>query len=981
MPHALMTEIEHGILGDKTMAFEANHPVTVESLRSMSVFAGLPEPALNQLLRTSQVQHLGRYQRLSSLARNGGESYCFVLSGVVSIAVDREETAVTARPIDHHPLEYIGFFSPGDLFSDGFLGCQPGAGEPVLDCMATTPATLLAASRPALTEIMTRNTAWSMRLRQQIAASRTHFLGQQEPTRRLVQDFFLRHGYASSSQARVSQLDRCLDCNKCQEACAARHGFSRVVRAKLRLGRLDLPQVCRDCVDKPCLAACSFGALAVDDQGDLRISDRCKGCGACAHKCPNGAIFMVQVAYSLTDFPEPIPASDARGMTNVPGLFVAGDVSGAALIKLSMNEAVRAIDHLAPRRAPQENRQILDAVIVGAGPAGLAAALRCRERQLNYLVLEKDRSLSTIWDYPKNKFVMAEPSNVPMASALWFGDCGKEELLARWQATIAQERLYVREGSEVQRIFRQPDGTFQIQVAEGAYLAENVLVCVGKRGSPRRLGVPGEEPARVRYNLSDPDEFGGKHALVVGGGDSAVEAAVALADVPGTTVTISYRQAAFSRTKAANRERLEAYQARGRIQVVLSSTVRALDPGKVRLATPSGEMVLPNQIVFALLGADPPTAFLEQAGIHVLQPQSQDMANYAASRGMHQKAVKCDNCAGFADRACFRACPTGALTEITPRELFTESRTGQDGSLWNFSGVAFLEGIAEHRARQSNRAARALVAILLVLALAAVGIESFLRRTLPEHSFQAMFLQWLGRAEPITYSSGKGFGHWLGYIGTSCMLLTLLYPLHTRLGLLKNLGTQSSWLTVHLWMGFIGATLVTYHAAFKLDRWVGLACISMWIVVASGAIGRYLFGMVHSGIGLADFEKESLTRSITSMIGYRGQSRATRLLDHEHTGAVKSHGLLVVMLWHELRDFFVLLWLRFGGLSDVPDRKTRRQILQYLSDRAAQRRTRSYLESAKKMLRYWNWVHILLTIVMFALAGVHIAYGFMYKAV
>jgi hypothetical protein len=182
-------------------------------------------------------------------------------------------------------------------------------------------------------------------------------------------------------------------------------------------------------------------------------------------------------------------------------------------------------------------------------------------------------------------------------------------------------------------------------------------------------------------------------------------------------------------------------------------------------------------------------------------------------------------------------------------------------------------------------------------------------------------------------------------------------------------------------MGFIGATLVTYHAAFKLDRWVGLACFSMWIVVASGAIGRYLFGMVHSGIGLADFEKESLTRSITSMLGYRGQSHATRLLDHEHKGAVKSHGLLVVMLWHELRDFFVLLWLRFGGLGDVPDRKTRRQILQYLSDRAAQRRTRSYLESAKKMLRYWNWVHILLTIVMFALAGMHIAYGFMYKAV
>jgi thioredoxin reductase (NADPH) len=961
------------------MAYAASQPVTVESLRAISVFADLPDPALDHLLRIGQVRHLGRSQRLSSLARSEGENYCFVLSGVVSIAVDRQGVAVPTVPGDQHPSEYIGFFSPGEFFSDGFLDCASGAGEPVLDCMASTPATLLAASRPALTEIMSQHTTWSRWLSQQIAASRTHFLSQQEPTRRLVQDFFLRHGYASSSRVRVSQLDRCLDCNKCEEACAARHGFSRMARAKLHLGRLDLPQVCRNCVDKPCLPACSFGALAVDDTGDLRISDRYKGCGACAHKCPNGAIFMNDVPYSLTDFPEPIPTSDARGMTNVPGLFVAGDVSGAALIKLSMNESVRSIDHLAPRRAPRENKQILDVVVVGAGPAGLAAAMRCRERQLDYLVLEKDRSLSTIWDYPKNKFVMAEPSNVPMASALWFGDCTKEELLTRWQSAIAQEKLRVREGSEVKRIAREADGTFLIELTEGVYCAENVLVCVGKRGSPRRLGVAGEEPSRVRYNLSDPDEFGGQHALVVGGGDSAVEAALALADVSGTTVTLSYRQPAFSRIKAGNRDRLQDYQKRGRVSVVLSSTVRALDPGRVRLATPSGETVLPNQIVFALLGADPPTAFLEQAGIHVLQPQSQDMASYAASRGMHQRAVKCDHCAGFADKACFRACPTGALTELTPREVFAETKHGPNGTTWNFSGVAFLEGIAEHRARQTNRKSKGVVAALLILALAAVGIESFLRSTLPEHSFQAVLLQWLGVVEPISFSSGKGFGHWLGYIGTSFMLLTFLYPLHTRLGLLKNLGTKSSWLTVHLWMGFIGATLVTYHAAFKLDRWAGLSCVSMWIVVASGAIGRYLFGMVHSGIGLADFEKESLTRSITSMVGYRGQSWAMRILAQEY--GVKSHGLIVVMLWHELRDFVVLLYLRFGGLSDIPDRKTRRQVLHFLSDRASQRRTRSYLESAKKMLRHWSWIHVALTIVMFALAGVHIAYGWMYKAV
>lgn len=630
------------------MAQEASHAVTVDALRSLAVFSELPSSALDQLLRGSQVRHLDRQQRLSSLERSQGENYCFVLSGVVSIALDREGTTVPARSCDDHSFEHIGFFVPGELFSDGFLDCPPGVGESVLDCMASTSATLLATSRPALAALMARHTAWSTRLRQQIAASRNYFLSQQEPTRRLVQDFFLRHGFASSSLVRVSQLDRCLDCNKCQDACAKRHGFARGVRAGLRLGRLAIQQVCQQCVDKPCLVSCKVEALALGENGEIRISEHCTGCGACIRRCPHGAIL----------------------------------------------------------------------------------------------------------------------------------------------------------------------------------------------------------------------------------------------------------------------------------------TERYTDAGRNR-----------------------------------------------------QRAVKCDHCAGFADRACFRACPTGALLELSPRELFTESRPGSNESGRTFSGVAFLEGVAEHRARQTYRTARTVVATLLFLALAAVGLEAFLRRTLPEHSLLAALLQWLGSVEPVAYSSGKGFGHWLGYIGTSFMLLTFLYPLHTRLGLLKNLGAQSTWLTVHLWVGFIGATLVTYHAAFKLDRWVGLSCISMWIVVASGAIGRYLYGKVHSGIGLANFEMESLSRSVASMVGRRRPSRAMRILTPEREGAAKSHGLLVVMLWHELRDFAVLLWLRVAGLSDIPDHKTRRQVLQFLSDRAAQQRTRCYLESTKKMLRHWNWVHVALTIIMFALAGVHIAYGFMYKAV
>jgi hypothetical protein len=149
------------------------------------------------------------------------------------------------------------------------------------------------------------------------------------------------------------------------------------------------------------------------------------------------------------------------------------------------------------------------------------------------------------------------------------------------------------------------------------------------------------------------------------------------------------------------------------------------------------------------------------------------------------------------------------------------------------------------------------VTVFLFILLAAVGLECFLRRTLPEHSLTAHVFQSLGTAGPIAFTSGRGFGHVLGYVGTSFMLLTLLYPMHTRLGFLKTLGAQSTWLKVHLWVGFIGATLVTYHAAFKLDRWVGLACMAMWMVVASGVMGRFLYAKVHSGMGLVEFKRLS----------------------------------------------------------------------------------------------------------------------------
>jgi len=804
-----------------------------EALRKLPIFSSLDGASIEQIMKSGQIHQLKASQRLSGLPRQSevnDEGYCFVLSGWVAIVLDHgsghgpdaKSGDKSANKSDRDNLEFVGAFSAGDFFSDGYLDLAPGAGGVAVDCLASTAVTLLRTPAPTLTELMRQNATWATQLAQAMSASRRRFLGQQEPTRRFVQDFFLRQGLAGSRRIRVSEMSDCFDCNKCEEACAKRHGQSRMVRAHTRLGRLAFQQFCLNCADQPCLASCAFDAMSVSAEGEITINDACNGCGACERQCPYGAIRMIDVPYTTADFPSPVPSTYDGGTTALPGLFVAGDVLGPRPTKVAIQEAKRAADAMQPLAAGARDRQLLDAIIVGAGTAGLAAAQRCTERKLDFIVLEKNPTLS---------------------------------------AKAARAAARIQPGMEVTNIRSAGQGQLYVDLAQGSYLAHNVLVCTGR-----------PEPGR--------------------------------------------------------------------------------------------------------------SSLLKQAGVPMIEPGTKEMASYAASRGAHKISTKCDNCTGFGDKACLRACPTASLIELPPQELFLE-QTGDRGEPSNFSGLAFMEGVNELRARRKkHRALGTVLSALLVLALFAVGLESYLRRALPEYSAVGMLRAWLGDHNPIWYSSGRGFGHWLGYIGTGCMLSTLFYPLRTRLGFLKNWGAQSTWLTFHLWVGFIGATLVTYHAAFKLDRWVAIACYAMWTVVLSGAIGRYLYGMIHSGIGLVEFEREALSRSSASLRAHSNLGASvTRLLIAEEGKPGPIYTELFVMLWHELRDFSILLWLRWVGLHHIPNRRARRQTLQYLSDTAAHRRARRYLESAKRLLRYWNWFHITLTIAMFILAGFHITYGFMYKAV
>jgi thioredoxin reductase (NADPH) len=953
--------------------------ITSDHLRGLDVFRGLSEPALQRLLGAGTVCHMSPQERLASQFSGVARHYYFLLRGVVAIALVPDEPRLLApATVSKRPPKqqrFLGYFEAGACFSDAYLQQQHETRPSRLACVAANAVSLLQLEETHLGDLLTSEPRWRSQLVESVASARELFLTRQDPTGRVVQDFFLRENYVTSSVVRVGRLDRCLDCNKCRDACAERHGKARMARFGPSLGRLTFPIVCRTCHDQPCISVCSFGGIALDpESGDVHISDRCAGCGACAKRCPNDAISMIWRPYTVADFPDPMPLSDATGMTNVSNMLVAGDVSGAALIRIAMNEAVRAVDRIVPSGLPHVD-PVVEVAIIGAGPAGLAAAMRCRERGLSYCVFERDRLASTIRDYPKNKHVMAEPSNVELLSSLWFGDCSKEELLDRWQKTVKDEQLRVLEQTEVKQV-KENDGLFTLDTDRGQYVAEHVLVCIGKRGAPRRLELAGESYPRVRYVLDDPDELANQQVLVVGGGDSALEAALALADVTGTEVTLSYRRGSFTRAKVQNRKRLESYQAAGRIRVELKSTAVALEPHVVRLMTEAGEIAIPNDVVFAFLGADPPTEFLRDAGIQVLQPGSPEMAEFAALRGQRQRATKCDHCAGYPDRACLSACPTGALIEVQTDQLFLDVEADPLTRIRRFSDAPFLRGVSGKQARLKTW-----ITVCTLLILAGIGLESFLIRTQPEVSLLGRYVEATGSRFAVSFTSGRGIGHWLGYVGAGMMLASFLYSLRTRVNYFKPWGSQTGWLSAHVWLGFTGATLVTYHSVLKLDRWAGIACVLMWIVIATGAVGRFLFGRVRSAVGLAQFELDALRGKCRALAEQFPDSGAVRTLIGDDSSDNRWRWILGTLLWEELRDRVALFWLWAFGTGHLQNGRERQAVLGCFSQWATYRRRSHYYQSLDLILRHWNLVHIVLAIAMAILAGTHIVYGFRYKAV
>src|SRR5271168_122040 len=291
----------------------------------------------------------------------------------------------------------------------------------------------------------------------------------------------------------------------------------------------------------------------------------CIGHGACKTACPFDAITLV---FGTARRGLDIPLLKPNFESNVPGIYVAGELGGMGLIKNALMQGQQALESIA--KSGVKRPGALDVLIVGAGPAGLAASLAARKMGLSYQTIEQDSLGGAVFQYPRGKLVMTAPVELPIVGKVHFRNTSKETLLKFWTDACRNNQLKIRYQERVESI-ENKDGAFHVRAGGRQYVASAVLLAIGRRGTPRKLGVPGEELPKVVYRLIDPEQYRGRKVVVVGGGDSALEAAASIAELGDASVTLSYRGEAFQRAKQKNRQRVEAASATDRLKVLLNS--------------------------------------------------------------------------------------------------------------------------------------------------------------------------------------------------------------------------------------------------------------------------------------------------------------------------------------------------------------------------------------------------------------------------
>ena len=360
------------------------------------------------------------------------------------------------------------------------------------------------------------------------------------------------------------------------------------------------------CPEKDILGVISGRAVTIN-------ASRCVGHGACFHACPVQAISLcIGTEKRGVD----LPHISEEFETTIPGIYIAGELGGMGLIRNAVEQGKQAMSYLSSRLGNRGNAHY-DVVIVGAGPAGISASLEAKKRKLKFVTLEQDTLGGTVSNFPRAKVVMTSPMDLPLFGKIKLSETSKSELLALWNDVLSKNNISINEQEKVERIEKQGN-IIIVQTSKNHYTTKSVLLAIGRRGSPRKLDVPGEEKQKVYYRLLEPELIHDQNVLVVGGGDSAIESALLLAD-ERNFVTLSYRSDSFSRLKPKNLERITAASKNGKIKILLNSEVSEILDNSVILKVSGSDdpVVLQNDLVYVFAGGILPTKFLEEIGIKI----------------------------------------------------------------------------------------------------------------------------------------------------------------------------------------------------------------------------------------------------------------------------------------------------------------------------------------------------------------------------
>jgi len=373
-----------------------------------------------------------------------------------------------------------------------------------------------------------------------------------------------------------------------------------------------------DCPEKDILGI-------VDGKASVINASQCVGHGACFHACPVEAISL-RIGTEKRGID--LPHINQNFETNMKGIYIAGELGGMGLIKNSVRQGYEAINSIVKsKKTGKEN--LLDVIIIGAGPAGISASLAAKKYGLTSLTFEQDSLGGTVFTFPRAKVVMTSPMDLPLYGKVKLNNTSKDELLTLWKKVISENNLEIKEQTKVESIIPKDNGCFKVVTKQGdVYYSSNVLLSIGRRGSPRKLNIPGEESTKVAYRLLEPERILDKKIMVVGGGDSAIETAMLLKDK--NDVIVSYRKDKFSRLKPKNKIKIEKAIADKSICVKFNTNLTVINDKNVLVKfSDTGETKkIENDLVYIFAGGVLPTAFLQKIGVEVSKRFGYTMKSY-----------------------------------------------------------------------------------------------------------------------------------------------------------------------------------------------------------------------------------------------------------------------------------------------------------------------------------------------------------------